>query len=253
MNVRPLSKQAFLNRQLSRVNISYGFIQLIDKLLPSSTTTMRAMAMISSPITKFTTLNCGKPYINRAIRPSHNLFTSSNRFHSHIATSSAAGATDPSSPEDIPADVPVTTPPPAGFLAWWKTQQQKSAELRKKLVSLGPAAVLAYGMFDGVSYTIAFAIAFLGYEARTGLNPTANVADIIKICILMWAGNNVTRPFRLAGAAMLAPTMDNLMESLQKRLALPNKIIAFFMIVALVASICLSIVSSLFLSRWIQG
>lgn len=63
-------------------------------------------------------------------------------------------------------------------------------------------------MFDGLSYTIAFAIAFLGYEARTGLNPTQNVADLVKICILMWAGNNVTRPFRLAGAAALAPFMD---------------------------------------------
>lgn len=27
----------------------------------------------------------------------------------------------------------------------------------------------------------AFALAFLGYEARTGLNPTQNVADIVKI------------------------------------------------------------------------
>jgi hypothetical protein len=63
-------------------------------------------------------------------------------------------------------------------------------------------------MFDGLSYTVAFSLAFLGYEARTGLNPTANMADIVKICILMWAGNNVTRPFRLAGAAALAPFMD---------------------------------------------
>lgn len=46
-------------------------------------------------------------------------------------------------------------------------------------------AVAAAGIFDGVSYTIAFSLAFLGYEARTGLNPTANVADIVKICILM--------------------------------------------------------------------
>ena len=41
------------------------------------------------------------------------------------------------------------------------------------------------GLFDGVSYTIAFAFAFLGYEAQTGLNPTQNVSDIVKICILM--------------------------------------------------------------------
>ncbi len=33
--------------------------------------------------------------------------------------------------------------------------------------------------------------------------------------ILMWAGNNVTRPFRLAGAAALAPFVDRMMEKLQ--------------------------------------
>lgn len=31
---------------------------------------------------------------------------------------------------------------------------------------------------------------------------------VLQICILMWAGNNVTRPFRIAGAAALAPFMD---------------------------------------------
>lgn len=120
-----------------------------------------------------------------------------------------------------------------GFFGWLRAQQARSAELRKKLASLGLAAVLAYGergvhlgllglcvakgamvaaqvtqeccnrcpdcahplrsplpfpapgLFDGVSYTIAFSLAFLGYEARTGLNPTANVADLIKICVLM--------------------------------------------------------------------
>lgn len=113
--------------------------------------------------------------------------------------------------------------------------------------------ILDAGLFDGFTYTIAFAIAFLGYEASTGLNPTQNVADLIKICILMWGGNNVTRPFRLAGAAALAPFMDRLMDRLQKRLRLPNKAFAFGLIVGLVAVICFSIIGSLFLSRWVRG
>lgn len=105
------------------------------------------------------------------------------------------------------------------------------------------------GLFDGVSYTIAFTLAFLGYEAKTGLNPTQNVADIIKICILMWAGNNVTRPFRLAGAAALAPFMDTVMDKLQAKLRLPNKAAAFAVCVAVVALPCLAIVAGLFISR----
>ena len=107
------------------------------------------------------------------------------------------------------------------------------------------------GLFDGISYTIAFSIAFLGYEAQTGLNPTQNVADLIKIVILMWAGNNVTRPFRLAGAAALAPFMDRFMGKLQARLKLPNKMYAFAMITAGVAALCFSVVGVLFISRMV--
>lgn len=136
---------------------------------------------------------------------------------------------------------------------WYNAQQMRSRKLRDTLLGYGPAAVLAYGLFDGVSYSIAFCIAFLGYEARTGLNPTSNVGDIVKICILMWAGNNVTRPFRLAGAAALAPPVDILLNKVQEKLGLPRKIYAFFILTAIVAGICLSGVGALVLSRWIQG
>ncbi len=77
------------------------------------------------------------------------------------------------------------------------------------------------------------------------------MADIIKIVILMWAGNNVTRPFRLAGAAALAPFMDKLMDKLKTKLNLPNKAVAFAMITAAVAGVCFSILGGLFLSRWV--
>lgn len=136
---------------------------------------------------------------------------------------------------------------------WYEAQRAKSKVVRDTLIGYGPAAVLAYGLFDGVSYSIAFVIAFLGYEARTGLNPTNNVGDIVKICILMWAGNNVTRPFRLAGAAALAPPVDILLNKVQKKLGLPRKIYAFFILTAIVAAVCLSAVGALIFSRWIQG
>ncbi len=137
--------------------------------------------------------------------------------------------------------------------AWLKENREKSKAVKEKLVSYGPAAVLAYGLFDGVSYSIAFAIAFLGYEAQTGLNPVANLQDLVKICILMWAGNNVTRPFRLAGAAALAPFVDGIMEKLCVKLRLPNKLYSFFIFTFLVAAVCLSAVGLLIFSRWVKG
>ncbi|XP_010255727.1 PREDICTED: uncharacterized protein LOC104596337 isoform X2 [Nelumbo nucifera] len=92
-----------------------------------------------------------------------------------------------------------------GFWAKWK---RDTAEMSSKLAKLGLAAVLAYGLFDGVTYTTFFILAFLGYEKSTGKNPAANLKALLGIVILMWTGNNVTRPFRVAGAAALAPIID---------------------------------------------
>ncbi|PSC73555.1 hypothetical protein C2E20_3215 [Micractinium conductrix] len=140
-----------------------------------------------------------------------------------------------------------------GLFGWLRAQRERSAALRVKLASLGLAAVLAYGLFDGLTYTVAFSLAFLGYEARYGVNPTTDMAAVAKICVLMWAGNNVTRPFRLAGAAALAPFMDKLMDKLQARLKLKSKGAAFALLVAAVASVCFSALGALFFSRWVQG
>lgn len=71
--------------------------------------------------------------------------------------------------------------------------------------------------------------------------------------VCRWAGNNVTRPFRLAGAAALAPFMDKLMLRLQAKLKLPSKAAAFGLLVAAVAGTCFSILGALFFSRWVRG
>lgn len=52
-----------------------------------------------------------------------------------------------------------------------------SAELAK----LGLAAVLAYGIIDGVTYTSFFVLAFLGYEKTTGNNPAANLQSLLGV------------------------------------------------------------------------
>ncbi|KAK4778673.1 hypothetical protein SAY86_006201 [Trapa natans] len=134
-----------------------------------------------------------------------------------------------------------------GFWSKWKAN---SAELSAKLAKLGLAAVLAYGLFDGVTYTTFFILAFLGYEKSTGKNPAANLQALLGIVILMWAGNNVTRPFRVAGAAALAPVIDKGLKKIQKYFNFPNLFFAFALVVSIVASTCLSIIGLLILSRW---
>lgn len=55
------------------------------------------------------------------------------------------------------------------------------AELRARVAKLGLAAVLAYGLFDGVTYTTFFVLAFLGYEKSTGQNPAANLKALLGV------------------------------------------------------------------------
>lgn len=59
--------------------------------------------------------------------------------------------------------------------------QMDPAELRARVAKLGLAAVLAYGLFDGVTYTTFFVLAFLGYEKSTGLNPAANLKALLGV------------------------------------------------------------------------
>ncbi|KNA18754.1 hypothetical protein SOVF_067860 [Spinacia oleracea] len=119
-----------------------------------------------------------------------------------------------------------------------------------KLAKLGLAAVLAYGLFDGVTYTSFFVMAFLGYEKSTGNNPAANIKSLIGIVLLMWAGNNVTRPFRVAGAAALAPVIDQELKKIQKALNLPSLVYAFALVAGIVAASCFTVAGLLILSRW---
>lgn len=75
-----------------------------------------------------------------------------------------------------------------------KAQRARRRKRRLAIPYAHPA-----GLFDGVSYTIAFALAFIGYEAQTGLNPTQNVSDIVKICILMCAAASIPGTSLLLG------------------------------------------------------
>lgn len=59
--------------------------------------------------------------------------------------------------------------------------QSNASEMRAQVAKLGLAAVLAYGLFDGVTYTSFFVLAFLGYEKSTGQNPAANLKALLGV------------------------------------------------------------------------
>ncbi|CAI9783634.1 unnamed protein product [Fraxinus pennsylvanica] len=56
--------------------------------------------------------------------------------------------------------------------------------MSSKLAKLGLVAFLAYGIFDGVTYTSFFVLAILGYEKCTGKNPAANLQALLGECLI---------------------------------------------------------------------
>ena len=66
----------------------------------------------------------------------------------------------------------------------------------------------------------------------------------------MWTGNNVTRPFRVAGAAALAPVIDKGLKGIQEKLNLPTQVYAFALVFGSVATVCFTVIGILVLSKW---
>ncbi|GJQ15894.1 hypothetical protein GpartN1_g7685.t1 [Galdieria partita] len=80
----------------------------------------------------------------------------------------------------------------------------------------GVAAILSYGIFDAITYSISFIIALIGFIRTTGKPLTWKTFPVV--FGLMWGINNFSRPFRVAGALLLAPLMDKyVVQPLRKR------------------------------------
>ena len=67
--------------------------------------------------------------------------------------------------------------------------------------------------------------------------------------VTLWTGNNFTRPFRVAGAAAMAPFMDKVLKKTQKVLKFEDEASAFLFLIVLWFGLCGASVGLLILSR----
>lgn len=151
------------------------------------------------------------------------------------------------------------SPEPSGFTdehedstrsetSFWKNWQMNAGDLKEKVAKLGRAGLLAYGLFNAITYTTFFFIAFLAFE-KTGQNPANNLKACLGGMVSMWTGNNFTRPLRVAGAAALAPFMDKVLKKTQKVFKLADEASAFLFLVISLFVLCGAAVGLLILSR----
>eukprot|EP00180_Rhodochaete_pulchella_P004194 Plantae.Rhodophyta-Rhodochaete_pulchella.ctg7754.p1 GENE.Plantae.Rhodophyta-Rhodochaete_pulchella.ctg7754~~Plantae.Rhodophyta-Rhodochaete_pulchella.ctg7754.p1 ORF type:complete len:222 (+),score=13.62 Plantae.Rhodophyta-Rhodochaete_pulchella.ctg7754:147-812(+) len=92
----------------------------------------------------------------------------------------------------------------ATFLGFRQSEHAQSAVQR--LRSYGVAAVISYGLFDLLTYTVSFFIALRGFKASTG--KSLSRATFPQVFALCWGINNFSRPLRIAGALFMAPAID---------------------------------------------
>ena len=59
------------------------------------------------------------------------------------------------------------------------------AELKEKVAKLGRAGLLAYGLFNSITYTSMFYVAFLAFES-TGQNPAYNLKACLAVSAFLY-------------------------------------------------------------------
>lgn len=120
---------------------------------------------------------------------------------------------------------------------------------RQRLEGLGLAGVVAYGILNTLYYIAAFFFVWK-YVARVprglGLAPTAGkFAEVIGIT---WAGSQVTKVPRAAGAVVLAPAVDTLLAVLERRARLRSKRAAFLVIITACITVAAAFYGSMLLA-----
>lgn len=114
--------------------------------------------------------------------------------------------------------------------------------LQEKLASSGRAGLLAYGILNCVYYISVTAITCYITVKKYPfvISNSASFSQRIQLILsrlgsvagTVWVGSQITKIFRLSGAVICAPVVDNLMATCQKYFKLPSRNAAFWFIVA---------------------
>jgi hypothetical protein len=112
--------------------------------------------------------------------------------------------------------------------------------LKEKLASTGRAGLLAYGLLNFAYYSIVTAVTWHFSMSKYPLAPGLDFSRRIQLTVaklgsvagIVWAGSQVTKIFRMSGAVVMAPVVDNLMAWCQTKFNLKSRNGAFWAIVA---------------------
>ncbi|GMG99524.1 hypothetical protein Nepgr_001364 [Nepenthes gracilis] len=128
-----------------------------------------------------------------------------------------------------------------------ENQQRRSltsTEVLKQLRRYGISGILSYGLLNTVYYLTTFLLVWFYFAPAPGrMGYFAAVQRFLKVMAMVWAGSEVTKLIRAAGALALAPFVDRGLSWFTVRFKFESQGKAFLAIV----SCCLGIAVLLFL------
>mmetsp|Transcript_4303 Transcript_4303/g.6871 ORF Transcript_4303/g.6871 Transcript_4303/m.6871 type:complete len:154 (+) Transcript_4303:75-536(+) len=102
--------------------------------------------------------------------------------------------------------------------------------LKSKVMKMGQAALLAYILIDIACYAVLLLVVRTTFVYKSGKEPWEDPWLFLAAAAATWAGNNLTKPLRLAGAAALAAPLDWFLGKLAERWQVSRLIVAAVMV-----------------------
>ncbi|XP_074312367.1 uncharacterized protein LOC141647899 [Silene latifolia] len=111
-------------------------------------------------------------------------------------------------------------------------QSWSTTKLLEQLKRYGASGVLSYGLLNTAYYLTTFLAVWFYFAPAPGkMGYLAAVSRFLKVMAMVWAGSQVTKLFRAAGALALAPIVDKGLSWFTVKFKFESRTKAFFTIV----------------------
>lgn len=148
------------------------------------------------------------PYVYK--RRLQTISSSSSSLFCNAATAAAAASELPLASSATPPILPNKN----AIQTFLNNRKDGINRLSSTLSSLGSSGILSYGLLNFVYYTVVTLIAWI----LTGKKYSNEkiLIRLSKVSSSVWLGSQVTKAFRITGAIVLAPAIDQFMTKMQK-------------------------------------
>ena len=105
-------------------------------------------------------------------------------------------------------------------------------ELKDALKNAGASGLIAYGMLNCAYYTVVTAVVWFITSSKVAMETTVktgfmmklkeNLIRFPKVMVLVWAGSQATKVFRLSGSLIMTPWTSSLLKKIESKLNIPQ-------------------------------